>query len=81
MQQEEDRMDREDFLEAERERNEILQRLTAIEHSMTELVDLYQSMKGAMKVLSWAERASVWFAKIAAAAAIVWSLWPGGKQQ
>lgn len=74
-------MDHNDFLEAERERNEILQRLTAIEKSVSELVELYQSMKGAMRVLAWAERASVWFAKIAAAAAIVWSFWPGSKHQ
>ena len=72
-------MDHEDYLEQERERNEILQRLTSIEKSVAELVDMYQSMKGAMKVLAWAERASVWFAKIAAAAAIVWSFWPGNK--
>lgn len=72
-------MDHDEWLEAERERNEILQRLTAIEKSVSELVDLYQSMKGAMKVLAWAERVSVWFAKVAAAAAIVWSFWPGGK--
>lgn len=72
-------MDHEDFLEQERERNEILQRLTSIEKSVAELVDMYQSMKGAMKVLAWAERASVWFAKIAAAAAIIWSFWPGNK--
>lgn len=39
------------------------------------LVNAVESMKGGVKVLGWLERPAKWIATIAAAAAVIWSLW------
>lgn len=40
----------------------------------TELLQMYQSVKGFMTILGWFERASIWLAKMSVAGGILWFL-------
>lgn len=40
----------------------------------TELLAMYQSVKGFMTILGWFERASIWLAKMSVASGILWFL-------
>lgn len=61
-------------LEDIKERLEALEgTLSSVHTSISELVDIYKSMKGFMQVMQWAERISIWLAKIAAAGALIYA--------
>lgn len=40
----------------------------------TELLQMYQSVKGFMTILGWFERASIWLAKMSVAGGLLWFL-------
>lgn len=52
---------------------DIRDRLTRIEKSLEDLVNIYNNLQGFLKVLNWVGIASTWIAKISALMAIVYA--------
>jgi hypothetical protein len=68
-------MSNKEFESVHAELAEIRRAVAANAASTAELVEMYHNIKGLMHVLGWVERASIWLAKIGAAAALVYAAW------
>ncbi len=63
-----------------KERLDVLETtLESVNTSLTELVEIHKSVQGFLTVMKWAERISIWFAKIAAFLALIYAILKHGK--
>ena len=66
-------MDTKPMILSPEEVEDIRDRLTRIEKSLEDLVNIYNNLQGFLKVLNWVGIASTWIAKISALMAIVYA--------